>query len=188
MRVRSTVGGARHSVTALPSPSPVFPSGFTLSVSCIVPTCQFESYTHTDPPPLCRAIEPSCRPRPVIRRIPVRQGPCMAANRNGPCAARLCVRGHGPGLPLCDPEFADRDRLARPLALQLTPAPRSPGSSCARRRRANLPRATRCVCPSPSRSRPRTSIADASAAAVLFGVARLTPWNCSESRPYTKEQ
>ena len=40
-------GGARHSVTALPSPSPVFPSGFTLSVSCIVPTCQFKSYTQS---------------------------------------------------------------------------------------------------------------------------------------------
>ena len=30
---------------------------------------------NTDPPPLCRAIEPSCRPRPIIHRIPVRQGP-----------------------------------------------------------------------------------------------------------------
>ena len=37
--------------------------------------------------------------------------------------ARLPVRGHGPGLPLRDPELADRNRLARPLTLQLAPAP-----------------------------------------------------------------
>ena len=31
---------------------------------------------NSDPRPSWRAIQPSCRPRPVIRRIPVRQGPC----------------------------------------------------------------------------------------------------------------
>ena len=50
----------------------------------------------------------------------------MAANRNGVRTARLPVSGHGAGLPLRDPELADRDRLARPLALQLTPAPDRP--------------------------------------------------------------
>ena len=42
----------------------------------------------------------------------------MTANPNGPSAARLWVRGHGPRLPLRDPELADRDRLARPVLLQ----------------------------------------------------------------------
>ena len=68
---------------------------------------------NADPPALCRTIRPAYRPRPVIRRIPVRQGPCMAANRNRARTARLPVRRHGPGLPLRDPELADRDRLVR---------------------------------------------------------------------------
>ena len=70
---------------------------------------------NADPPALCRTIRPAYRPRPVIRRIPVRQGPCMAANRNRARTARLPVRRHGPGLPLRDPELADRDRLVRSL-------------------------------------------------------------------------
>ena len=52
--------------------------------------------------------------------------PVMVANRNGARTARLPVRRHGPWLPLRDPELADCDRLARPLALQLTPAPDRP--------------------------------------------------------------
>ena len=81
---------------------------------------------NSDPPPSWRAIQPSCRPRHVIRRIPVRQDPCMAANRNGARTTRLPIRGHGPGLLLRDSELADRDRLAFPLTLQLAPPPDRP--------------------------------------------------------------
>ena len=70
---------------------------------------------NADPPASCRAIQPSCRPRSVIRRIPVRQGTCMVANRTAARTARLPVRRHWPGLPLRDPELADRDRLVRSL-------------------------------------------------------------------------
>ena len=63
---------------------------------------------NSDPPPSCRAIQPSCRPRPFIRCIPVRQGPSMAANRSRARTARLPVCGQGPGLPLRDPGIAHR--------------------------------------------------------------------------------